>query len=78
MRITEVSVQGGAMDSTTTFAGFGKVSVWNLWNNNTEEFSEVFKTLSKCSSIDEVDEEVLARLEFFVSSLFQRLEKKLL
>ena len=59
-------------DSTTAFVGFGKVSCWKMWDHFTAQFTEVFIKLSLCDSIDDVTNDDIDQLEYFVSTLFMR------
>ena len=61
-------------DSTVAFAGYGKLSAWNIWNDFTHEFTEIFGKLSCCTSIDDLADEDVLHVEYFVSALYMRLK----
>ena len=61
-------------DTTVAFAGFGKVSSWNIWNDFSQQFTDMFAKLSYSTSIEDLTEENFLQIEFFVSALYMRMK----
>ena len=61
-------------DSTTAFAGFGKVSAWKLWTQNLDIFKDICEKLSLFDFSLDLENEDINLIENFVSALYQRSE----
>lgn len=57
-------------DTTTTFVGFGKMSVWKVLEDFLNTFAEFSMKLSFHTSIDELIENDIQLMEYFVSQSY--------
>ena len=56
-------------DTTTAFAGFNKVSSWNVWNQTVDTFNYLFERLSFFDFQDNLKDD-MQLIEKFVSALY--------
>ena len=60
-------------DTTTAFAGFSKVSSWNVWNQTVDTFNYLFERLSFFDFQDDPKDD-MQLIEKFVSALYLKLK----